>query len=151
MREALHRALGFELHFAAIALHRKHRGDAQFGRLLQDPVHLLAARDALHERDAQRRFVVDRAWRTDLRIHAALVGDQQRRRIIAAVAVEQHARIAFLQAQHANQMDGGILGEREDRARLQRHVDEYARGTHQAASFVAWRMASRVARASRSS
>ena len=39
------------------------RGDAELGRLLQDQVHLLAARDALQQRDAQRRFVVDRAAR----------------------------------------------------------------------------------------
>ena len=68
VREALAGALAIELHLAALALDRDDRGDAQFGRLLQDPVHLLAARQRLQQGDAQRRFVVERARGEDFHL-----------------------------------------------------------------------------------
>src|SRR3546814_6339495 len=61
VRQALAGTLAGELHLAAVRADRDEAGHAQLGRLLQDPVHLLAARDALDQHDAQRRFDVDRA------------------------------------------------------------------------------------------
>src|SRR3546814_3831519 len=47
VRQALAGTLAGELHLAAVRADRDEAGHAQLGRLLQDPVHLLAARDAL--------------------------------------------------------------------------------------------------------
>ena len=105
MRQALGRALAVELHLAALAIHRHERGDAEFGRLLQDPVHLLAARDALHAaRCAAAIRCRSRACATISDFAAALVGGDDARVVVVAVAVEQHAGIADRQPQHAQQV-----------------------------------------------
>ena len=110
MRQALVGALRIQLHFAALAGHRQDAGDAELGRLLQDPVHLLAAGDALQQGDAQRRFVVDMARRGDFRARFALSDGGDARVVVVAIAIEQHAGIVDLQAQHAQQVRGDVLG-----------------------------------------
>ena len=47
---------GVEAHDAARRRDRHDRRDAELGRLLHDEIHALRARDALHQRDGERRF-----------------------------------------------------------------------------------------------
>ena len=49
-----------EPHDAALAQHRHDARDPELRRLLHDEIHPIAARHALHERDGERRFPVDR-------------------------------------------------------------------------------------------
>ena len=147
VRQALVGALRIQLHLAAFAGDRQDAGDAELGRLLQDPVHLLAAGDALQQGDAQRRFVVDMSRRCDLRACFALADGGDARVVVVAIAVEQHAGIADLQAQHAQQVRGDVLGQHDFGAGLQWQVDMAAGQAHAVASM----MASRVTRASSSS
>ena len=49
-----------ELEHRTPGRHRLDRHRAQLDRLLDDPVHLVAARQRLHQRDLQRRFTLDR-------------------------------------------------------------------------------------------
>jgi hypothetical protein len=60
VRKAFAGTLGIEFHLGAFAVDRHDGGHAQFGGLLQDQVHLFAARDALQQRDPQWRFVACR-------------------------------------------------------------------------------------------
>ncbi len=56
-------AFAVELHDAALGRHRHDPRDAEFGGLLQHPVHLLAARQRLQQRHAQRRLALHRGSR----------------------------------------------------------------------------------------
>ena len=83
---------------------------------LRSTVHLLAAGDALDQGDAQRRLVVHRRRVQHLDHGRTLAGLDDARRVVVAVAVEQHAAVALAQAQHAHQVRGGGIRERQARA-----------------------------------
>jgi len=130
MRDALLRARGIQLHFGTLGVDRDDRGHAQLGRLLQDQVHLFAAGDALQQGDRQRRFVVQRLRGVDPYLYLALAHRQQRRRVVAAVAVEQHAGIALAQAHHPHQVVGGVLGQGHGLPGVQRQCHGAAGQAH---------------------
>ena len=77
----------------------------------------------------------------------ALADRDERRCAIVAVAVEQHAGVAFAQAQYAGQVRGGGLGQDDARARLQLRIDEATGQAH----AVAASMTASVVSASRAS
>ena len=106
------------------------RVHAQFGGLLQHQVHLFAARHALHQGDAQRRFARHRRAAGDLRLGAALGGREQARGVVVAVAVEQRHGVARLQPQHAQQVRAAVLGQGDALADGQRLVDVAADDPH---------------------
>lgn len=67
------------------------RAMREFGRLLHDEVHLVAARHALGERERQGRFVTDRATFPDLRDDMTLAYLGEHGVVLHAVmAPEQH-------------------------------------------------------------
>ena len=146
VRQPLLGAGGVQLHFGPLRVHRYKGLHAQLGGLLQDQVHLLATGDALQQGDVQRRFVVQRGGRLDTYLRVALAHCHQGRAVVLAIAIEQHAAIAFAQAHHADQVVGGILGQRQGLPDRQRMVDMAAGHAHATASS----MAARVVSASRS-
>ena len=112
--QALVRAFALQPHLAAFAVHRHDAGDAQFGRLLQDQVHLRRgrcpgpARSAAVIRCAPRAcldFDFDRfpACRHDARV------------VVASVAVEQHAGVAGAEPQHRARGGGRAFGQGDAR------------------------------------
>ena len=124
------RAFGVEPHFAAFAVHRHDPGDAEFGRLLQDQVHLFAAGDALYQHDPQRRFVAHFARGFDSGFDRFLPDRDDARVVVAAVAVEQHAGVAGAEAQHAHQVAGDLFRQGDARADRERRIDECADHAH---------------------
>jgi hypothetical protein len=88
--------------------------DAEFGRLLHDEIHAIAARHRLHQRHGERRFAVDEVRahrRADARsAHALDLGAE-----FAAVAVEQDQRVADPRAQHLGDV-GRRFGRQFERA-----------------------------------
>jgi hypothetical protein len=95
------RLLVVEAYDAACREHGRDGRDAELGRLLQRPVHALAARDALHERDLERRL---RGGRGGLaQAHCYLVaGDAcDLGPVLLAGAIEDAQRRAFPHPQHA--------------------------------------------------
>ena len=74
--------------------HRLDRGRAELDRLAHDEIHRVVRGDALHQRDGQRRFALDRRERVEAHPRVALVGAHERRREFAAGAGEQRQRVA---------------------------------------------------------
>jgi hypothetical protein len=142
VRAALVQTIATEPDFGAIGEHWCDRGHAQFGGLLQNQIHLLAAGDALQQYDSQRRFVVDRTRTDDRGFDAAFGHGKQARVVVVAVAVEQDAGFAFAHAQHAHQVAACVLRQVHARAGHERRIDEDASESHAAASSKAARVAS---------
>src|SRR5690606_5856979 len=67
----------------------------------------------------------------------ALADRGQARRVVVAVAVEQHAGVALAQAQHPRQVVAGVLGQDDGGAGLQRQLDVAAGQAHAVASAMA--------------
>ena len=147
MHQPLPGALRVQLHFAALAVDRQDARNAQFGGLLQDPVHFLAAGDALQQGEAQRRLVVDMARIQHFGGGLALAQGDDAGSVVVAIAIEQHALVAHAQPQHAQQVRGHVFRQRDAGPNAQRLVEVAAGQAHAVAST----MASRVTRASRSS
>ena len=137
VRHALFRPCRVQLHLGALGVDRNDRDHAQLGGLLQDQVHLLATGDALQQGDRQRGFVVDGLHGVDADLHLALAGHGQRRAVVVAIAVEQHAGIAFAQAHHPHQVVGGVFRQGHGLAAVQRQVDGAAGHAHAIASSMA--------------
>ena len=108
---------------------RLDRGDAEFGRLLDQRVHAFVGRHAERERHAQREFALDRMVLADLHVDRAAAHASDARAPLAAGAVEQPQRRAGLQPQHLHMARGGI-GQRQAGAAAQRAVDVQA-GWHE--------------------
>ncbi len=147
VRHALLGPCRIQLHLGPLGVDRNDRRHAQFGGLLQDQVHLLAAGDALQQGDGQRRFVVDGLHRVDAGLDLALAGHGQRRAVVMAVAIEQYAGISLAQAHHPYQVVGRLFRQGHGLAAVQRQVDGAAGHAHAIASS----MAASVACASSSS
>ena len=137
VRHALLGAGRIEFHFGALGIDRNDRRHAQFGCLLQDQVHLLAAGDTLQQGDRQRRLIADGLHRIDACLHLAFSNHRQGRAVVVAIAVEQHAGIAFAQAHHAHQVVGGLFRQGHGLAAVQRQVDGTAGHAHAIASSIA--------------
>ena len=107
MRELAFARVAVEAHDAACSRDRHDRRDAELGRFLHHEVHALGARDALHQRDRERRLRArdSAALDRDLDRAAADAGDA--RRVVVAVAVEERERVARLEPQHALRVGGG--------------------------------------------
>src|SRR5262245_1356184 len=135
MLATFHGLARIELHHAALGDERDERGDAELGRLLHDPVHALAPRDALCERDAQRRFTLDLASCADphAQVRAAALDD--RRRVFATPAVEDGELGADPESQHTRDMCGCRGSETLLAAALERLLHEDARQAHVARSM----------------
>ncbi|MCY1361064.1 hypothetical protein D9M69_477170 [compost metagenome] len=129
VRQTLVGALVLQAHFAAF---RDDRGDfrrAQLGGLLHRPVHALAARQALAEVDAQRRFGEAGELFAQVDAHGFLAHLEQFAEELLAAAVEQLHRIAGGMPQHAADVVG--LGFRQVvLAEGERGVDEEAGQAH---------------------
>jgi hypothetical protein len=109
-----------EAHDAARRQHRCDGPHAELGGFLQRPVHALAARDGLHERDAQGRLRQSRRLGADTHEHPFTRDGKDLAPIFVAAAVEGDDRGPFAQAQHAchvigrrfRQLEIGVRGER---------------------------------------
>jgi len=88
-----------------------------------------AARDALQERDVQRRLALAGRERADARPDLLAV-PLERPGVLAAAAVEQGDRRTRIEAQHAREVQPGLLGDADALARDERLPDEYARQAH---------------------
>jgi hypothetical protein len=108
--------VALEPHHAARRLHRHDARDAELGRLLHHEVHALAAGDALHQRDRERRFRTRGREARDLDLDAAAPQLQHAPRVVVAVAVEERHRVAGAQPQDAPDVVGGAAGERRHAA-----------------------------------
>ena len=80
------RLLRVDLHHRALGEHRHDARDAELGGLLHDEVHALAARDALQQRDLQRRLALDGG------MCAALVPRPSCRRARACLRIRRRCR-----------------------------------------------------------
>ena len=126
VRDAPLGALGVELDLGAIGHDRHDPRDAELGRLLQDPVHFLAARDALRERDAERAFAVLGLGRFEhARGHGALGERGELGLVLIAAAVEEPQRMAAIEAQNPGEVLAGLHRKLDFAARAKRlrHVD----------------------------
>jgi hypothetical protein len=124
------RALAAEAHFGALGDERPDRGHAEFHRLLHDPVHAFAARNADREFDRERRLAIRRreVAHCDQRERAAAAGERGGE---AAAATVEHFKVgAGLKAQHFQQMVAGAGFERDLRAFGQRLIGEYPGTRH---------------------
>ncbi len=125
-----------EPHDAARRQHGHDRAHAEFGRLLQRPVHALAARDGLHQRDVQRRLREPGRACADADQHAVALDGEDLALEIAAAAVEGDDGRALAQAQHARDVVRRRGRQREVRIGRERRIDENAGHTHQNSSPV---------------
>jgi hypothetical protein len=125
-----------EANDAALAQDRHDPGHAELGCLLHDEIHAVAARDALHQRQAERGFAVHRRPAAHRSAHArpahALDGAGE----FAAVPAEQHELVAGSRAQHLRQMRRRLRRQFDDAARLEHGRDEDAGQAHCAGPLV---------------
>jgi hypothetical protein len=114
-----HALFGVEFDHGTLGEERHDARHPELGGLLHDEIHALAARDALQQRDLQRRLAFDIVVRENLRRDALASGRLERRRELPSGAIEQGERRARRKAQDARQMlprlrgqhDLGTLGE----------------------------------------
>jgi hypothetical protein len=108
-----------EPHYAALGRERNDRRDAQFHRLLDQPIHLVTARHTLSQGDSIRRlrFAFDEFIELDDR--RPFADFNQTRAIFTAQAVEEMDSVARLQAQDVNMADD-IVRQGHDFARDER-------------------------------
>ena len=99
MRDALRCAGGIETNDAALGRQGLDRCDAQLDGLLHGVIHALPARDALRERDGERRFAVHFARLTDPQSDARFADALDSGRVLESASVEDHDCIAFGKAQ----------------------------------------------------
>ena len=116
---ALGGALAGESHHAAFGLQRRNGIDAQFDGLFDEPIHLVAAGNALRKRDGVARFGVRLRGVGKAGGGIALVDGVEPRAEFVAGAIEEADVIASGQAQYVDvardglvQRDGGVGGER---------------------------------------
>jgi hypothetical protein len=82
---------------------RDERSDAchaEFDGFFDEPIHFVAARDALRERDPIRRLHIYGRERADLDQRAAAPDVDEPRAVLSAAAVEQRQRVAGGEAKH---------------------------------------------------
>ena len=112
-----------EPHHAARAQDGNDARDAEFGRLLHDPIHPVAARYALHQRGGERRLAVDLTPVSHRRRDPGSAHTLDRGGKFATIAGEQDDAIAAAQAQHLGEMGGGNGRQLDDVAGSEFGVD----------------------------
>lgn len=119
MLDALDGALARQPHDAALGLQWGDGVHSQFDRLLDQPVHLVAAGDALGERDGIARFGIGLCGIGQAGGRIAAVDGIEPGAKLLARAVEQADIVADSQAQHMDmardafrQRDSGVGGKR---------------------------------------
>ena len=123
-----------ELDDAARRRHRHDRRDAKLGRLLHDEIHALGARDALHERECERRFGARGGGPCDLDFHRVTAETRDPRGIVLAVAIEERQGIACLEAEDPTDVSRGRTFERDAGTCGQRRIDVDADQAHAAST-----------------
>ena len=101
VRELAFARVAIEAHDAARSRDRHDRRDAELGRFLHHEVHALGARDALHQRDRQRRLRPRDSATLDRDLDRAATDAGNARRVVLAVAVEERERVARFEPKHA--------------------------------------------------
>ena len=134
-RQAYHRAAG---------LQRLDTGHAQFHGLFDQPVHLVAAGQALRQRDRERGFGLGGIMGANLCRGVTLADLGEGGGMAAALAVEQRDGVAGRQAQHLHMADHGF-GQIKYGIGGQRRIDKES-GRHQGVGLASGALASGVAK-----
>ena len=121
-------AVRVEPHDRKIGQYRYDFTNAEFGSLLHDDIHAVAARNALQKPNGERRFAEVRLSVANAQSDAPFADSGNRRRIVEVAVVENRDRVADRHAQHSRDVVCSVTLQQDVLASRNGMLDEQPRG-----------------------